>query len=210
MKGKGLFAIISVLLIVGALGLTYYFLNRGETKTEENKQTDGEKFAEEYKEASTIGEDNVFTYVSADEVIKIMENGTGVVYLGYPECPWCGAYVVYLNEVAKDVGIDEIYYYNVKEARANNTEEYQRMVEILGDNLEYDEKGNHRIYVPNVSFHVEGKIVGNDFESAYDTKGFDDPVDYWNEDAIFNLKARLNLYMTEVYTALNSCSECNE
>ena len=47
------------------------------------------------------------------EIIKIMKNGTGVVYLGFPECPWCQSYVKMLNEVAKDVGIEKIYYYNV-------------------------------------------------------------------------------------------------
>ena len=31
-----------------------------------------------------------------------MENGTGVVYLGFPECPWCQAYVKYLNDVIKN------------------------------------------------------------------------------------------------------------
>ena len=60
--------------------------------------SDSKKFASEYTQ---VQEYNVFTYRSEDEIIKILEHGTGIVYLGFPECPWCQAYVKYLNETAK-------------------------------------------------------------------------------------------------------------
>ena len=65
-----------------------------------NNIPDNEKFANEYTE---VGKNNVFVYREADEIIKILEGGTGIVYLGFPECPWCQAYVPMLNEVAKEV-----------------------------------------------------------------------------------------------------------
>ena len=71
---------------------------------------DGKKFAEEY---TSVTKDNVFVYRSAEEIINILEHGTGVVYLGFPECPWCTAYVPYLNEVAKANDVDKVYYYKV-------------------------------------------------------------------------------------------------
>ena len=37
----------------------------------------------------------------------------GLFYLGFPECPWCAAYVPYLNEVAKDNDVRKVYYYNI-------------------------------------------------------------------------------------------------
>ena len=77
------------------------------------KEEDNIKFSKEY---TSVGEKNVFTYRALDEIINIMEKGTGVVYLGFPECPWCNAYVKYLNEVALEVGIDKIYYYLVVSA----------------------------------------------------------------------------------------------
>ena len=72
--------------------------------------SDSKKFTEEY---TKVPKYNVFVYRDSSEIIKILEHGTGVVYLGFPECPWCQAYVKYLNEVAKEVGIDKIYYYNI-------------------------------------------------------------------------------------------------
>ena len=169
------------------------------------KENDAQKFAKEY---TTVTEDNYFVYKSSEEIIKILENGTGVVYLGFPECPWCQAYVPMLNEVADQEGLEKIYYYNVLEARKNNTEDYQKMVSILSDYLQYDDEGNKRIYVPAIIFVSKGEIVGFDDETSYDTKGFEKPEEYWTEDEVKDLKKKLTDGMTEVLD--NKCTDCNE
>lgn len=167
--------------------------------------SDSKKFASEYTQ---VQEYNVFTYRSEDEIIKILEHGTGIVYLGFPECPWCQAYVPILNEVADIEGLDKVYYYNILKDRQDNTEFYQKLVSILSDNLRYDEEGNKRIYVPSVISVVEGKITGFDDESSYDTLGFNDPKDYWTEERIKNLKLKLTNMISPVVE--NKCSECNK
>ena len=199
MKKKILIVCGSILVVV--IGVMLFFVLK-------NKNIeDNVKFAKEY---GSVSEDNVFVYKNIDEIIKIMEHGTGVVYLGFPDCPWCRAYVKYLNEVALDVGIDEIYYCNILEDRTNNTDSYKKIVSILGDNLQYDKEGNHRIFVPNVSFHVEGEVIGNDYETSYDTHGLSSAVEYWTNEEVADLKNRLTMYMEEVNKALNSCTNCNK
>ena len=84
-----------------------------------------EKFSAEYHE---VAKNNVFVYRNIDEIINILEKGTGIVYLGFPECKWCQRYTKYLNEVAMDMGISKIYYYNIREDRKLNTENYQKIV----------------------------------------------------------------------------------
>ena len=199
-KKKLIITIVSAVVVVAAIVAII-------TSNKNNKNEDAIKFAKEY---SSVTEDNVFVYKTADEIIKIMKNGTGVVYLGFPECPWCNAYVKYLNEVAKKVGIEKIYYFNVLEDRKNNTDDYKEMVSLLGEYLQHDEEGNPRIFVPNVSFHVKGKIVGNDSETSLDTKGLDDPAEYWTEEEVKDLKEKLEDYSLTVYEALNTCTDCNK
>ena len=167
--------------------------------------TDAQKFAKEY---TTVTEDNYFVYRDIEEIIKILEHGTGVVYLGFPECPWCQSYVKTLNEVADIEGLEKIYYFNILEDRKNNTEEYQKIVSILNDYLQYDDEGNKRIYVPAVISVSEGEIVGFDDETAYDTKGFDRPEDYWTEEEISDLKTKLTDMINEVLD--NKCTDCNK
>ena len=173
--------------------------------TKEEKETDAQKFAKEY---TSLTEYNYFVYRDRKEIIKILENGTGVVYLGFPECPLCQAYVPMLNEVADIEGLEKIYYYNILEARKDNTEDYQKMVEILSDYLQYDYEGNKRIYVPAIIFVSKGEIVGFDDETSYDTHGFDNPEDYWTDEEVSDLKKKLTNYMSEVLD--NRCTDCNK
>lgn len=187
----------AVLVIILLLTLTL-------TACKENI-SDSQKFAEEYTE---VPEYNVFVYKGAEEIIKILEHGTGIVYLGFPECPWCQAYVPILSEVADIEGIDKIYYFNILNERKENTQNYQKMVSILSDYLQYDDEGNKRIYVPAIIAVIDGQIIGFDDESSYDTLGYDDPKDYWTEDRKENLKKRLTEMISKV--ADNKCSDCNK
>ena len=80
---KKIIIVIGVVLVIALGVLGYLYLNK-----EKNTDIDGKKFAEEY---TSVTKDNVFVYRSAEEIINILEHGTGVVYLGFPECPWCTA-----------------------------------------------------------------------------------------------------------------------
>ena len=202
MKNKGLIiGLIAIIVIL--IGVVVFLLVRD--NNEENVEatpTDAEKFAEEYP---SMPDDNVFTYATVDEIIDVLDGGSGIVYLGFPECQWCEAYVPYLNKVAKDVGISEILYYNIREDRSNNSENYQRIVELLDGYLQNDEDGNPRIYVPAVIFVNNGTMVGFDDETSLDTGGFTNPDDYWTEEEVNDLKSRLTSYMQ----SCTVCTDCN-
>jgi len=171
----------------------------------EEKETDSLKFAKEYTQ---VTEDNYFVYRNSEEIIKILEHGTGVVYIGFPECPWCQAYVPMLNEVADIEGLEKIYYYNILNDRKDNTEDYKKIVSLLDEHLQFDDEGNKRVYVPAVIVVSEGKIIGFDDETSYDTKGFEDPADYWNDEEVSDLKSKLTDIITKVID--NKCTDCNE
>ena len=205
MKDKRIITIISaVVLVIATAGL--FFLN-GNKKEEVKVNADAKKFAKEYE---TVTKDNPFVYKNVDEIMKIMKNGTGVVYLGYPECPWCMAYVKYLNEVAKEVGIEKIYYCNTKKLKEESMDKYHELINILHGNLQYTDEGEEWIFVPNVSFHISGEIIGNDYETSKDTHGLKDPKEYWTKEEVKDLKKKLTKYMTRVKEASNICTDCNK
>ena len=205
MKNKKDYIIIGVLLIGIIATCTYFFRDSNKTKETNIKTENSEKFSKEYTE---IKDDNVYTYKSIDEIIKIIEHGTGIVYLGFPECPWCQRYVVYLNEVAKKENLEEIYYYNIKEDREKNTNDYQKLVSLLEKNLQYDKEGNKRIYAPSIIAVKNGEIVGFDDETAYDTKGHATPNEYWSDEEVKDLKKKLTTMIKEVNKVM--CTDCNK
>lgn len=197
MNKKVKYIILGVLLLLIASLVVYFVFIK------KDNNTDNIKFSKEY---TSVSKENVFVYRSKDEIINILEHGTGIVYLGYPECPWCMAYVPLLNEIAKNEGIEKIYYYNIREDRKNNTEFYQKVVSILNDYLNYDEEGKKRIFVPNVTFVKEGKIIFNDNETSLISEGT--PSEYWTEEkkTLFNEKFRKNI--NELLDDV--CTSCNE
>ena len=196
MNKKVKYIILGVLLLLIASLVVYFVFIK------KDNNTDNIKFSKEY---TSVSKDNVFVYRSKDEIINILEHGTGIVYLGYPECPWCMAYVPLLNEIAKNEGIEKIYYYNIREDRKNNTEFYQKVVSILNDYLDYDEEGKKRIFVPNITFVKEGKIIFNDNETSLISDKV--PSEYWTEEKknLFNEKLRKNI--NELLDDV--CTSCN-
>ena len=200
MKKKRIMILVSVIILfmIGVISLVLFL------KKDKKTVSDMEKFSAEYHE---VAKNNVFVYRNIDEIINILEKGIGIVYLGFPECKWCQRYTKYLNEVAMDMGISKIYYYNIREDRKLNTENYQKIVSILENYLQNDEEGNKRIYVPSVIALKKGEIVGFDDETAWDTKGFETPDEYWNTDEVNDLKEKLEKMIAD--TGSNICTECN-
>ncbi len=204
MKNKKLL-LSGVLLVLVVLGIGGFLLFGNKDKNPDDKNTDALKFKEEY---TKVEDDNIFVYRSVSEIIKILENGTGIVYLGFPECPWCQAYVPYLNEVAKSYNVSKIYYYNILNDRKENTDDYKKILELLGEYAEYDDEGNKRIYAPTVIFVNDGEIVGMNSETAKDTNGKEKPEDYWTKEEVDDLKNTLGNLCKKVKETV--CSDCNK
>ena len=52
--------------------------------------------------------------------------------------------------------------------------------------------------MPNVSFHIDGNLIGNDYETSKDTHDLTDPEEYWTETEVQELKHTLAGYMEQV------------
>jgi predicted bacteriocin transport accessory protein len=106
------------------------------------KQTDAQKFKEEYESLNgtirekdgqeirsiEIDKDNPFVYATAEEIVeKINNKETFAVYFGFSDCPWCRSVLPSIIEVAQETDTKVIYYVDIKEIR---------------DTLEVDSDGN--------------------------------------------------------------------
>lgn len=129
------------------------------TKVEDDNKTDAVRFRSEYKKVS---KNNVYEYSTYDNVIDTIENGTGVIYLGFPSCVLCKEITPVLNDAAKEKKLDKILYYNFKDIRENNTLEYQKLENILSEYIlkDEEERKETKITAPTIIFVKEGNIKG--------------------------------------------------
>jgi hypothetical protein len=167
--------------------------------------SDSERFALEFPQ---VGSDNVFVYRTAGETADILANGRGIVFMGFKDCPWCQPYVVFLNELAKEMEIDKIYYCDIREDRQNNTESYQKILEILTNRLGYNDEGHPRVFVPDLSIVSRGRIITRDFMTVEDRIGYDTPQEYWNDERVNELKERLRAGMSILKQISRPCDAC--
>lgn len=231
---KKMLIISSIIVII--LGGIFVFLNIDE------KNSDAIKFKEEYEclngkineknnkeyRMLSISEDNPFIYKEADDIVEMINNNeTFAVYFGFDSCPWCRSVVSTLIEVAKDAGIEKIYYVDVKEIRdtivINNdgefetikegTDGYYKLIElmdnVLGDYTLTDLDGNvvytneKRIYAPNVVVVIDG--VAKYLESGISEKqtdGYMELTDEMKEDT-YN---KFDNFLEYMYKEQNTCS----
>ena len=192
---KNLKIIIPVAVLILIALVVCFFVFKGNV---------AKKFDKEYG----VGKDNAFVYKNAKEVVDILKNETGIVYMGFPECKWCQAYVKMLNETAKEKGISKIYYLNIKKDREKNTKEYQEIVKQLRGKLAYTDKGKERVYVPYVAFVIDGKVIDYDSETS-EIKEDITPDQYWNREQKERLQVKLGTLM-EMVNKGSTCTDCNK
>ena len=184
MKRGFIFGAIFILLVVVAILVTVFIFKDDEVLT------DAVRFKEEYEELNgkktedgdaylelNIDEDNKVQYVNTEEVLEILEDGTGIIYFGFPECPWCRNLVPVLLQVAEDNNYDNIYYsdcYDERDTRhldeegnvvtdQEGSDNYYKILDALHDYLSpyegLEDDNYKRLYFPTVVFVKEGAVV---------------------------------------------------
>lgn len=196
-KQKIILAIVLVTLIGGLFGLSYWIkYNRNIKNTRDQSQivSDAAKFKSEYPR---VAANNRFVYTSDKEVLNIFDSGSGVVFLGFPQCPWCQHLSEHVDRAARAEGVDKIYYLNIRDARANNSEVYQKLVKKLDPYLDKDDNGKPRIFVPDVSIVKNGKIIGRYKEESTGDDNIT-PDKYWTSERIERALSQLRGFMRQL------------
>ena len=194
---KKFIAVVSVIIILcgAAVGLWYNRQHTAEQpKTPSANVSDSAKFKSEYPR---VAANNSFVYASDKEVLSIFDSGSGVVFLGFPQCPWCQHLSEYVDRAARAEGIDKIYYLNIRDARANNSEVYQKLVKKLESYLDKDDSGKPRIFVPDVSIVKNGKIIGRYKEESTGDDNIT-PDKYWTSERIERTSSQLRGFMRQL------------
>ena len=156
---------------------------------------------EEKTPVNTVGieKDNIFNQISANDVLKKINEGNILVLFALTNSKNTNYYANALNDVAKELEIDNIYYYDISTDRKNSNGTYGLIVETLNGMLEQDDQGKLNIYAPSFLIMKDNEIIL--FDQMERLKGDTKEEDYWNE---FNtnlkksyFKAGLNNYLKE-------------
>lgn len=188
---KNIVIVISLIIVIGVMSLVLIFMKTDEPKL--NYTEDEIKFKEEYESKNgieltedyvlktiDIDSDNNVKYVSDDEILDLLTNGTNVIYFGWSDCNWCRSVIPTLINVLKDNQIDTLYYYDFKKLRTayennNDTKKvelYESILDIIGEDItsvfgeDSERNGEKKILAPTVVFIRNGNYIGLHFKSV--------------------------------------------
>lgn len=174
--------IISIIVIAALLAVAAWFIwpkAAQQSQTEQQSSVgDAAKFKADY---AGVADDNRFVVSTPDEVLAKFESGDGLIFLGFKQCPWCQKLAPIVDEAAKAENLDKIYYLDIRSARENNDETYQKIVAKLKDHLRKDEQGNPRVYVPDVTAVRGGQVVGHFLQETTADGEKATPDTFWTE-----------------------------
>lgn len=180
MDNRVLGVLIAVIVVALGVVLAVQFPMDDRATSDTSSSQQSSRQVDMHEEYPEVPEDNRFIKESATDTIRRLEEGSGVIFLGFKECPWCQEMAPLVNEAAEAEGVD-VYYLDIREARESNNLEYQELVSILAPYLSKDESGNPRISVPDISFVSDGDIVWR-FEMDATTDEERTPEAYWTDE----------------------------
>ncbi|MCI5790130.1 MAG: hypothetical protein MR031_05525 [Tenericutes bacterium] len=131
----------------------------------EKDLTDAEMFHKEY----AVSKDNPFKYVTIDEILDILENGSGIILFGTSDSEVSAKTVKIFFEAMKETGHEKerIYYYDPIKIRDNQTKEYDELVSLLYDYLDYRDDEGEYLFLPAIYFVCDGNVVLDNNDAAY-------------------------------------------
>ena len=210
-----LIIIVLALIALFVIGIFQTGSNDAKKFKEEYESLNGEKNrnGKEYVHVD-IKDNNKIYYATYQEIMDLLDHGTGVIYFGFPECPWCRNMIPVLLDVAEETSIEKIYYFNALSMRdtrilkdgvivteKEGTEEYYKLLDalssVLGPYAGLNDDSILRLYFPTVVFVKDGTIVGS-HEGTLDSQ--EDPYIVLTTEQKEELK---KIYTDSIHDVLN-------
>ena len=167
--------------------LIYGFIYLGK-KDYNIEVSDDVRFANDF---NLVEEDNVYKYVNATEARMVAKGNKGIVLFGTTN-EWVNYYASIVNKIAKEVGIEEIYYYDFTKNRKDNNGTYEDIVNILSKYVTYNDKGIADIYAPTLLVVSNDKVILFNNDTSF-ISGNINPSSYWNSENTNNFEEELRI-----------------
>lgn len=153
-------------------------------------------------EFSSIDEDNVYVYASANDVLDVIGDDA-IILFGSCSNAFTEDFASIINEVAQnsnigesDINVSKILYYDFISDRSNNDSDYEILVNELSPYLLTDDTGDIELYAPTLMIIKDGVVIYLNEDLNF-TNGNITSEEYWTVYNINEFKAELLAAFTE-------------
>lgn len=177
--------IVTLVVTIGGFGATFYiYYNQDKFDL---PFVDSANFKKEFESVNgksikgtnytysniDIDDSNHYRYKTYDQVLELLNSGTGIIFFGHKYSPRSRSMVNVLDAVVEASNLDDIYYLDIHnddeeyetvngilEVKIKGSKEYYELLNILKDFLPLYKNEYPRITYPTVVFVKKGNIVG--------------------------------------------------
>lgn len=96
----------------------------------------------------------------AESIRMFEEKGSGILYYGYNDCPFCERAVPMLNEAALETEIP-VYYIDIYGPEQPSRDQFDTLLEYIDETLIEQEDGSKGFFVPLIIGVKNGEITGS-------------------------------------------------
>lgn len=184
--------IIYILLMIIILIL---FIVIGKHDFNKNISTEAEQFNQIF---TNVPKENVFKFSNAQEVNNIINSkkSKGIILFGFKANNWTSYYAEYIDEVAKEMDINEVLYYDFESDRKDKNGTYETIVNSLSVYTKYTDYNTSEIYAPTLLVVKNGEILLYDDSTAVRSGNYTPDI-YWQDYQIADFKSTLRLVFAE-------------
>ena len=169
------------------------FIYIGTIDFEKLEDSDAVKFSREY---NMVSSDNIYKYATASDVLNIVQGRSGVILLGFSKNEWTNYYAYYLNMVAKEVGIKELWYYDFLRDPENSNGTYETILDHLSSYVLTNDLGVQNFTAPTILIIKNGIVLAY-LDDTSIIKGNIKPEVYYTDNIITALKDQLKSLLLE-------------
>ena len=184
--------IIYILLMIIILIL---FIVIGKHDFNKNISTEAEQFNQIF---TNVPKENVFKFSNAQEVNNIINSkkSKGIILFGFKANNWTSYYAEYIDEIAKEMDINEVLYYDFESDRKDKNGTYETIVNSLSVYTKYTDYNTSEIYAPTLLVVKNGEILLYDDITAVRSGNYTPDI-YWQDYQIEDFKSTLRLVFAE-------------
>ena len=188
-KVKGIIRKIIYAIIFAAMILAFIYLGNKYAGNSEIKILDINDY---YKD---IDKDN-FEVIKGRKFISLFKEGKHIILIGNSKSEYSQKYITEVNAIIEELGIKNIYYYDIINDKAQANSNYYELIDLLEGYLITTDTSEKNLLSPSLYIIDNGEVKYYNTETAA-MKNTDTVEEYWTLQQEFNFKQ-------EITTAINN------
>ena len=160
-----------------------------------NIETEGEQFNQVF---TNVEKDNVFIFGDVTDVNSIINGKSedAIVLFGFKNNEWTSYYAEYINDVAIELGIKKVIYYDFELDRKEKNGTYETIVNSLDVYVTFNDYNTADIYAPTLVVVKDGEVIAFINETSL-RNGNVTPEIYWDQYKVEEFKSTLRTIFNE-------------